>query len=114
MAFFKKGKLTVEPRRPDSRTYVKITTADDAGAAINPPRSSQLIGSTLGVKCHVKTAAVTGIPRVSATRAESVAIPAHANRGGAQSERGPRQSGLSDYWDSRRSPGNKERPTSPL
>ena len=36
------------------------------------PRSSQLIGSTLGVKRHVKTAAVTGIPRVSTTRAESV------------------------------------------
>ena len=72
VAFFKKGKLTVEPRRPDSRTYVKVTTADDAGAAINPPRSSQLIGSTMGVKCHVKTAAVMGIPRVSTTRTESV------------------------------------------
>ena len=36
VAFFKKGKLTVEPRRPDSRTYAKVTTAEDAGATTNP------------------------------------------------------------------------------
>ena len=52
-------------------------------------------------------------PRVNNSDGER-AIPARANHGGAQSERGPRQSGLSDYWGSRRSPGNKERPTSPL
>ena len=110
VAVLKKGKLTVEPRRPDSRTYAQVTTADDIGATTNPARSSQLIGSTTGVICHV-TITVTGIPRLSRTRAESVpflhvqTVPVHTVK------RGPRHSGLTDYWDSRRSPprsaGNK-------
>ena len=63
MAFFKKGKLKVEPRGPYSRTYTKSQQQTTQGPQPTQPRSSQLIGSTLGDKRHVKTAAVTGIPR---------------------------------------------------
>ena len=34
----------------------------------------QLIGSTLGVKCHVKTDTGMGIPRVTTTQAGSVTL----------------------------------------
>ena len=105
VALFKKGKLTVEPRRPDSRTYAKVTTADDAGATTNPAQVN-VGGQTL----REDSCRDGDSPRVNNSGGER-AIPARANRGGAQSERGPRQSGLSDYWDSRRSPpqspGNK-------
>ena len=72
VGFFKKGKLTVEPRRQDSRTYAKVTTADDAGATTNPAQEQSADRVNVGVKRYVKTAAVTGIPRVSTTREESV------------------------------------------
>ena len=100
VAFFKKGKLTVVPRRPDSRTYAKVTAADDAGATTNQAQEQSADWVNVGGQ----------MPRVNNSGGER-AIPARTNRGGAQSERGPRQSGLSDYWDSRRSPprspGNK-------
>ena len=111
VAFFKKGKLTVEPRRPDSRTYAQVTTADDTGATTNPAQEQPVDRVNKGVICHVTITTVTEIPRLSRTRAESVpflhvqTVPVHTVR------RGPRHSGLTDYWDSRRSPprsaGNK-------
>ena len=111
VAVFKKGKLTVEPRRPDSRTYAQVTTADDTGATTNPAQEQPVDRVNKGVICHVTITTVTEIPRLSRTRAESVpflhvqTVPVHTVR------RGPRHSGLTDYWDSRRSPprsaGNK-------
>ena len=111
VAFFKKGKLTVEPRRPDSRAYAKVTTTDDAGATTNPAQEQSADRVNVGGQMPREDSCRDGdSPRVNNSGGER-AIPARANRGGAQSERGPRQSGLSDYWASRRSPprspGNK-------
>ena len=94
----------MEPRRPDSRTYAKVTTADDAGATTNPAQEQSADRVNAGGQTLREDSCRDGdSPRVNNSGGER-AIPARANRDGAQSERGPRQSGLSDYWDSRRSP----------
>ena len=89
VAFFKKSKLTVEPRRPDSRTYAKVTTADDAGATTNPAQEQSADRVNVGGQTPREESCRDGdSPRVNNSGGER-AIPARANRDGAQSERNP-------------------------
>ena len=62
----------------------------------------QLIGSTLGVQCHVKTDTGTRI-RANNSGGERD-THARANRGGVHTEFGHRQSGVFDYRRNSRSP----------
>ena len=111
VAFFKKGKLTVEPRRPDSMTYALVATADNAGATTNPAQEQSADWDNAGGQMPREDCCCGGDSLPVDSSGIEHDIPARTNCGGARSERGPRQSGLSDYWDSRRSPpwspGNK-------
>ena len=100
MAFFKKGKLIVRPRRPDFRTYAQVA-ADDTEATTEG-------NSTLGRSAD-RVNARGQMPREDrhrdgdSPRAKNNSggegdTHARANRGGVHTEFGHRQSGLFDYY----------------
>ena len=75
--------------------------------------NSQLVWSTLGVKCHVKTDTGMGIPRVPKQLGRGASCC-----GSVHTELWTRaESGLSDYWRNRRLPpqstGNKSEDRNP-
>ena len=126
VAYFKKGKLTVGPKRPDPRTYAEVTAADDtrhvADSETTTPRSAGRVNTDSSQREHSRQNGDSppGDGSVFDTQAGSSRSP-RANRGGGArgGPRQPGQPGLRDYWDSSgstrsaKSPGNKHRGRNP-
>ena len=112
-AFLKKGKLTVRPRRPDSRTYAQVAadvteattegnstlgrSADRVNARGQMPREDRHRDGDSPRAKKQTNKQTNNSGRERHTRA-------HANRGGVHTEFAHRQSGLFDYWRNSRSP----------
>ena len=109
VAYFRKGKLMVGPKRPDPRSYADVAAADDTGDrthATTPERSADHVnngGRGQGQPCEPerRDPAHPGGHRTSSQASSTQS--ARANRGDAPS--GSQQRGLHDYWT--KSPVNK-------
>ena len=111
VAYFRKGKLVVEPRRPDPRTYAEAAAADDKTDTPEVESACERPADDVNSDCRDQGQREPrrqdrNSPRRGHTDSQpNSSRPARANRGGVPS--GSQQPGLHDFWSnssSRQSP----------
>ena len=109
VAFFKRGKLTVEPRRPDPRSYAEVAAADDTEGARDRGRPADHDNRDNNARGQTQRKHGNGdgdSPRGN-NWGRGSDTPARENRNSAHGGARPRQTGLHSHWgNSSRSPHN--------
>ena len=108
VAYFKKSKLTVGPKRPNPRIHANVVTTDDAGEPTpdqtTPERPADRANNEDRAQRHHKTRRHDGDPlRRDSPVSQPNSQSARTTRGSVHS--GSRQSGPHDYW---RSTGDRQ------